>query len=337
MAQTTISDVVIPEVFAPYLMKPILIKNALFESGIVEYDALLASKLDVGGDEFQFPYWGALELDTTEVPTEAGANTVNKITSGKLRVPRQFRSYTAGSTKLASILAGSNAMTAIQERVVQVWQTSMQKTLVSTLEGILKTTGGLTVVNDVAAADETAPTVANNISAEAIIDGMKLLGDQGSGFEAMLIHSAPYAELKKLELIDFIQPSETAQQIPTYQGMRVIVDDRLYNFTRLDAPLGNDVNVYTTFLLKGASFKYGDSDTGFTPVHIEVDETAGIGTETLFTRKMFAMAPMGFDFLGASVAGALGPTDAELATAANWELKFGTNTMGFVAIQSNAV
>ena len=335
MAQTTISDVVIPEIFATYLMAPILEKNELFDSGMVVFDALLASKLDVGGDDFKFPYWGAMDLDTTEVPTEAGANTVNKITTGKLTVPRQFRAYTAGSTKLASILAGSNAMTAIQERTIAVWKKSMQTTLVNTLAGILDTAGA-GIVNDVAEAASSAdPTVANNISAEAIIDAMSLLGDQGSGFTTMLVHSAVYKELQKLELIDFIQPSNTAQQIPTYRGMQVLVDDKLYNFTRT-ATSTTVFPVYTTFLLKHAAFKFGDSDKGFTPVHIEVDETAGIGTETLFTRKMFALAPMGFDYTG-TPAGDLGPTDAELAVGASWTLGYDLNTLGFVAIYSNAI
>lgn len=336
MARTKIADVVIPEIFADYLMEPILIKNALFDSGIVEFDALLASKLDRGGDDFKFPYWGALSSDALYVPTEDGANNPESITTGTLTVPRQFRAYTAGATKMASILAGDNAMTAIQERVVQAWQTGIQTTLVNTLTGILGTTGGIAITNDVAAADETAPTVANNISAEAIIDAQALLGDQGSDFNAMLVHSKVLAELKKLNLITFEPLAEQEQMIPFYQGMRVIVDDRLYNFTRLDAPLGNPVNVYTTFLLKGAAFKYGDSDTGFTPVHIEEDETLGIGVETLYTRKMFAIHPMGFDWQG-TPAGDAGPTDAELATPANWDLKYGTNTLGFVAIYSNAV
>lgn len=336
MARTAIADVVIPEVFADYLMEPILIKNALFDSGIVEYDALLASKLDRGGDDFTFPYWGALEDDSLYVPTEDGANTPTKITSGSLRVPRQFRAHTAGANKMASILAGDNAMEAIQERVVQAWQTGIQLNMVSTLTGLLGTTGGQAVTLDAAAADETAPTVANNISAEYIIDAKALLGDQGNQFNAMLMHSAVYAEMLKLDLIEYVPLSSQDGVMEMYQGMRVIVDDRLYNFTRLDAPLGNDVNVYTTFLLKGAAFKYGDSMEGFTPVHIENDETLGIGVETLYTRKMFAVHPMGFDWTG-TPAGSAGPTDAELATSGNWELKFGANTLGFVAIYTNAV
>jgi hypothetical protein len=337
MAQTTISDVVIPEVFDMYLMAPIRENNFLFSSGMVVYDALLASKLDAGGEDFKFPYWGALDLDTTETPTEAGANTINKITTGSMTVPRQFRSYTAGATKLASILAGSNAVTAMQERVIGVWQKSMQTTLVATLEGLL-TTAGSGVVNDIAAeASAAAPTVANNISAEAIIDAMALLGDQGNGFTTMLMHSAVYKELQKLELIDYIQPAMSAQQIPTYKGMQVLVDDKLYNFTRLDnasTPVAH--NVYTTFLLKEAAFKYGDSDVGFTPVHIEVEELKGIGVETLLTRKMFALHPMGFSYTG-TPAGDLGPTDTELKVAASWSLKYALNTIGFVALYTNAV
>jgi hypothetical protein len=334
MAVTKIADVVVPDIFAEYLMEPILIKNALFDSGIVMFDALLASKLDRGGDDFKFPYWGAMDSDVLTVPTEDGTGIVNKITSKTLTVARQFREYNAAATAMASILAGSNAMSAIKERVVQVWKTGIQATTVATLTGILNTAGGALVVNDAANVSGVDPTVANNISPEAIIDAEALLGDQGGAFNAMLIHSKVLAELKKLNLIDFEPVADQAQDIMFYQGMRVIVDDALYNFDR--PQVAGNATVYTTFLLKGAAFKYGDSENGFDPVFVDNDRTVGLGVETLYTAKMFALAPMGFDFIG-TPAGDAGPTDVELAVDTNWELKFNSNTMGFVALYTNAV
>jgi len=332
---TQISDVVIPEVFADYLMEPILIKNALFDSGMVEFDALLASKLEKGGTDFKFPYWGAMDNDALELPTENVEGTINKITTDKLIVPRQFRAYNAGADKFASILAGDNAMTAIQERVVQVWKTGIQTTIVKTLEGIL-TTAGAGLVNDVAMpAADLDPTVANNISPEAIIDAKTLLGDQAGKFTGILMHSAVYADMLKQNIISFVSLSEQEQEMPFYQDMRVIVDDKLYNFSRT-ATSTTVFPVYTTFLLKAAAFKYGDSDAGFKPVHIEVDETKGVGSEKLYTRKMFALAPMGFSWTGTAAAEE-GPTDTELATDTNWALKYDINTSGMVAIYSNAI
>ena len=331
---TKIADVIVPEVFADYLMEPILVKNALFDSGIIEYDALLASKLDKGGDSFNFPFWGAMDSDALIVPSEDGTDTVQKITSGSLTVARQFRSYNAGATKMASILAGSNAMEAIKEKIVGIYKKGLQDTAVATLTGILGTTGGEAVVNDIAHVSGSDPTTANNISKEALIDAESLLGDQGSDFKALLVHSKVYADLKKENLIEFTPVADQDQDIATYQGMRVIVDDRLLTFDR--PKVSGTAKVYTTLLVKGAAFKYGDSEAGFTPVYIDDDETKGIGVETLYTRKMFGLAPMGFSFTGtpASVAG---PTDVELAVDTNWELKYGVNTMGFVAVYSNAV
>lgn len=335
MATTRIADVIVPEIFAEYLMEPILVKNALFDSGMVESDALLSSFLTRGGSTFQFPYWGALDNDALEVPQEATVGTVNKISSKQITVPRQFRAFNAGADKFASILAGSNAMVGIQQRVVEAWQKGIQTTMVKTLQGIL-TTAGAGLVNDVAAeASGADPTVANNISSTAIIDAQTLLGDQAGKFTTMLVHSAIYAEMRKDNLITFEPLAEQAGTIPMYQDMRVIVDDNLYNFTRTAS--STDVfNVYTTFLVKSAAFKYGQSEEGFKPVHIEEDETKGVGTETLYTRKMFALAPKGFDWTG-TAALSEGPSDAELATSTNWALKFGVNTAGFVAIYSNAI
>lgn len=332
---TKIADVVIPEIFAEYLMEPILVKNAMFDSGMVTYDALLASKLDRGGQDFKFPYWGALDNDALEVPKEDIEGTVNKITTGQLTVPRQFRSFNAGADKFASILAGSNAMDAIAVRVQEAWKKGLQTTLVATLEGIL-TTAGAGLVNDVAAPAAGAdPTVANNISAEAIIDAQALLGDQGGKFVAIMMHSKVLAELRKLNLISYEPLADQDQMIPFYQDMRVIVDDRMYNFNRTAAST-DAFAVYTTFVLKESAFKYGDSESGFKPVHIEEDETTGVGKETLYTRKMFALHPNGFSWIGTPAAEE-GPTDAELRVDTNWELKYDINTSGFVALYTNAV
>ena len=338
MAMTTFSDVIIPEVFSEYLMEPIREANALFASGIVKYDALLASKLDFGGDDFTFPYWGALSATGLEAPTESTEGTINKITSGTMRIPRIFRTYNVGSTQMASILAGSNAMVAIQERVTEIWKDGLQNLLINIAKGILGTAGGLAITEDVAAASGAdAPDATNLITKNAVIDAKALLGDKAGSFKAIVLHSKVKAELDKIQAIQSVLLPGDVLPVEMFMNMRVIQDDNVPTVVRPDntATTPVDYVAYYSLLIKEDGFRYGDSEAGFRPVYIKESPELGMGVEVLYTKKMLSLHPRGASWTPTGVT-ATKIEDADLALSTNWTYSFDPQESGFVALITNA-
>ncbi len=353
MAGTKFADVIVPAVFSEYLMEPIREKNALFTSGIVVYDALLASKLDVGGDVFTYPYWGGLTGTSLQAPTEDTKGAVSGITSGKMLVPRIFRTFNAQATAMASILAGSDAMSAIQTRVTEVWRDGLQELFLSILTGVLgaatgtlKTNSGILgtrkgadIVLDIAAkAGEAAPTGVNLISPNAIIDAKQLLGDKGSKFKAVVLHSRVRAELEKLGLIKYTGENflDSPQEHSTLLGMTVIEDDRVTVEQRNDnetTPVSH--NVYSTFLVRADGFRYGDSEKGFKPVYIKDEPDLGMGVETLYTKKMLAFHPLGVSWTPGVGVIPEQITNENFADGANWKYQYDPKLSGFVVLKTN--
>ena len=119
----------------------------------------------------------------------------------------------------------------------------------------------------------------------------------------------------------FISNQQTPINIPTYLGYRVIVDDS-------NAPTDD---VYTTYLIAEGAFGRNNG----TPAELTTFETnrkAAAGVDEVFTRRAFVFHPYGVKFTDSTVAG-LTPSNAELATANNWERVYEPKNIGIVAIR----
>jgi hypothetical protein len=152
---------------------------------------------------------------------------------------------------------------------------------------------------------------AATITAEDIIDAAALMGDADDRLQAIVMHSKVYAQLAKLNLIDFIPDARGEVRFPTYLGYQVIRDD--------DCTLAAGTpDRATTYLVARDAFAWGES-AARVPVEIDRKPAAGDGggVEELWTRRQFCLHPYGYAWTSASMVGQ-SPTNAELANAANW-------------------
>jgi hypothetical protein len=132
----------------------------------------------------------------------------------------------------------------------------------------------------------------------------------------------------KANEITFFKPSENSIEIPTYKGMAVIISDEL-------TPASG---VYTTVLFGQGAFGYAVTppNTGYgTEIYRTPDAGNGGGMTTLHSRINLGLHPLGFSFAGTSVAGQ-SPTQAELATAANWTRKYQRKAVPLAFLVSKA-
>jgi hypothetical protein len=149
---------------------------------------------------------------------------------------------------------------------------------------------------------------------DAFIDAVFTLGDRFGEVQAIAIHSVVYARLVKLDHIEFIPDSNGKMSIPTYQGKIVIVDDGM----PVVAGSGNGYKFYS-IIFGGAVVGYGEG-TPRVPVELyrEPLKGNGAGIETIIERKTMMLHAHGFSFISGAVVGQ-SATNAELATAANWD------------------
>lgn len=318
MSIVRLSDAIEPTVFSGYMSKDTMQKSALYDTGILRTDADLANKLAGGGRTFNVPFWK--DLDDAE-PDAASDDPDSHAVPGKLSAATDIARriiWTRGwsTARLVSELAGSDPMRRISERVGAYWARRFDDACIAVMRGIFAdniTNDAGDMVSDISSDSGTAITSAERISAEAVMDAAQTMGDAQSALQVLVIHSVVNNRLRKNDLIDFVPDSQGKMTIPTYLGYRVVVSDKV------PAIAGTNRIRYWNFLIGANAFGWAESPVA-RPVSVENDESAGdgMGIETLWTRRQFALHPYGIKWTDTSVGGEF-PTMSELRLAANWD------------------
>jgi len=316
MAKTKISDVIIPELFAPYVIMQTKELSSIINGGIAITNAALDELVTKGGKLLDMPFWQPLTGDD-EVLSDGTPLTPDKITAGADVAALLIRGKAWSANELAGALAGSDPMTAIGMQVAKWWNIQEQKILISILKGIFGGPLASTHVNDISGATDGAAV----ISANAVLDTKQKLGDASGQLTAIVMHSAVYTALQKQNLIDYIPNSQGVVDFPSYLGYKVIQDD--------GCPVAS--GVYDTYLFSNGCFGRGDGiPESLTPVEMDRDSLAS--DDFLVNRRALCLHPFGIKFKNTTVAGAT-PTNAELATATNWEKVVETKRIGMALLK----
>jgi hypothetical protein len=319
MATTQLADIIEPRVFMRYQMKETEVKSALFTSGILRSDEQLSTFLSGGGKTVDVPFWNDLGDGTDpNIGNDNPASVAGtaKIGSGDDVAIRHNRNKGWSSARLAGLIAGDDPQARIAQMTGSWWRRSFNQHLISTLKGVFADNaandgGNMRVVigNDLA----SAVTDAERVSAEAVIDAAQTMGDSQEDLALLMMHSVIYTRLKKQNLIDFIPDSEGRVRFATYLGYRIVVDDNC------PAVAGSNRILYSTYLVGMGAIAFAEVPP---PMPVEVDREPsqgnGQGVDYLWTRRQYIMHPYGIKWTSSSMAGT-SPTNAELATTANWD------------------
>lgn len=300
----------IPEVFLDYQQEEIKDKNALVTSGLMVTNAAIQAEFAKGGKTVDLPFFGDLtgdsEIDSDTVPSSPGDIT------GDVQVGvRQMRRKSWKSSDLAAALSGSDPSQAIARSTGRYWIRDMQATARGILNGLFGTGGPLTTSHGVGG-------TTSQLSQGLMVDGIAKLGDAGDELTGVMMHSAIYYALMKLDLI--VPASNTSQldtrlsgealEKGTYLGRPVFVDDKL-PFELGVGPAG--ATVYHTFFFGPGAFAYANAQPK-RAVRTDSDEFLGI--DFLINRAHYLVHPNGVSWRGNSAGPA--PTNTELATPSNW-------------------
>lgn len=295
----------IPDLFLSYQQELSQEKSAFVRSGIIARNAAIEAEFTKGGRTIALPHFNDLTGDS-EILSDVIPLTTAQLEGNVQHGVRNLRGRAWTSSDLAAELAGDDPMLAIARRTGEYWVREQQKVLISVLTGIF---------NGPLAATHTAGGAGTVLDADAMITGIATLGDAGQDLGAVAMHSGAYYHLAKKDLIQMptgisqIDTRISAQRAEygTYLGRPVIVDDGLpYN-----------AKTYDIFFFAPGALVYAECPAK-TP--IETDRDVLVGTEVLVNRKEFLLHPVGLSWIGVAAGNA--PTNAEYATAANWEKVF---------------
>lgn len=314
MAETRLTDLVIPEVFTSYMAEMTTEKSALVQSGVMVNNADFNAYATQGGYEVQIPFFKPL-TGAEEVIAEGNDLTVNPITTGQQTGVKVYRGKAFGASDLGVDFSGEDVLGAISTALVPYRLERLQDQLINILDGAFATALASTHVNDISATTATAATI---ISSSAIIDTRTLLGDAASEFSnggAIVCHSNVYADLLKANLVEYLRDRELAFDIPTVNGLRIIVDDDV----PVDLDGAND-DKYTSYIFAPGAVLLGEGVVQY-PLEQFRDELGS--SEGIIYRRKTLMHLNGMQWTG-TPAGAT-PTDAELATGGNWSKVFASD------------
>lgn len=351
---TTLAELIEPMVFQSYLDLEDLNLNTFRQVGVTREDPTLNSWLQEGrGRITEIPHYRQLD----EVDPRTGTEDSNDVaTHNIIRTTPEFATKMEmnnswHSADLLMHMVGNDPMQAIARMVASYWAWVRQRCIVQLLRGIYLSNSTMTtspvngtqgdMIVDITAG-AGAVTAANLISRDAIINTKLTMGDRGSELVMMICHSVVKARLSSLGLIDFVSDKDQNLNVPTFLGMIVVEDDRV--FTEVNAP---NVEYTTYFLSRGSILEM--TARAKVPVEIErrPEQGNGHGFEELYNRIIKMVHVPGFSWnqasLGVAATGAptgtahpdagapnittnpggltgvtLGPSVADLADGGNW-------------------
>lgn len=324
---TRIADVVVPARFTPYAQQRTQEKSRLIQSGAAVVDPILSANLDGGGLTFNEPSFKDLDNDAENVSSDDPAvqSSPKKIgTATEIQV-RLSRNQSWSSMDLAGDLAGADPMEAIANSVANYWVRRQQAVFVSTMKGVFADNAAAPSGGDTHTQNDMTRDLSGlnsgvysagvtDFGGKGFIDATLTMGDSMEDLTLVMMHSIPYATALKNNLIAFktVSDNQNAVQVPTYLGREVIVDDGV--------PFSG--GVFETWLFGRGALRIG---MGSPKVPTEVDRKPengnGAGQEILYNRVEWVIHPVGHAFIMGSIP-AGGPTNANLATAANWSRVF---------------
>lgn len=328
MAETKISDIIVPELFNPYVINRTMELSALVNSGIIvnspEFDRLASE----AARTHNMPFFEDLTGDSEET-LEGKEMEAAKIGSNKDVSTTLLRQKMWAATNLSAALAGTDPMKAIGDLVAGFWARDMQKELIALLAGIFGTytpDGGqaTTPMKDhILDLTGMKTEAAKNISASAFIDACQLMGDAQGLLTDVAMHSATKAYLKKQNLIETERDS-TDVEFEVYQGRRVTVDD--------GCPVDGDV--YTTYLFSQGAIALGNGNpVGHVATEMDRDKRNGGGIDFLINRKAYILHMRGVAYTGKKREHVETPTRAELKMAENWKPVYEQKQLRVVAMK----
>ncbi|WP_430491640.1 hypothetical protein [Pseudomonas fulva] len=337
---TILSDVVFRDELRDYMRVNTVEKTAFFQSGILVSNSDMSQLLASPSNTFTIPWWVDLDASiesnySNDVYTDIAVPLA--VTSAEMQARAAYLNEGWAAMNLVKNITNQDPLEFVASRLTSYWQRVAQRRTIATVVGIYNDNvagnGGDMVV------DAGGP-----ITAASVIRARATMGDYTpqivtpngtKALSSIVMHSAVYAELSILNLIDFTPIADQVPEFGRYQNMLVVIDDGMPVIGT-----GADAKYLSIIFGPGAIGYAEEQDENDIAYDREEARGNGGGAETLWTRRNFVVHPLGYSFLSATITGTPGTTRpvsanwSDLALATNWQRKWARKQVPLAFITS---
>jgi hypothetical protein len=314
--------------FARYLYESIYERSLFVQSGVLALDSRLNN---ITGSRVELPFFDQFEPSEEVVNSSAtwGDNSAGYYTSQKITASTQYEPYcTRGfmhsMDDLSQYQTNENALAHIRTQLTEAINKHQTAKLVSQLEGIFETA---LAANSLDVSETTAGSEddTNMFSLQNVINAQYLLGERAQELTTIVVHPKVAAQLQLQGQLTFsspagLQPSSALQWggggigvsntlIGFYNGFKVIVDSQV--------PVLGDAAENAQFV----SYMFGDGviRTGSQfPIKIESERNIASLQDSMAVTYSQIHHIVGTSWKATTDH----PTNAQLATAGNWDCAY---------------
>ncbi|HEV8618452.1 MAG TPA: hypothetical protein VGQ70_03060 [Candidatus Udaeobacter sp.] len=347
MAIAKIADLWVPDIWVAEMRE----KQATFPSILNSGIAVRAPKFDEiasgAGVNANIPFFKDLTDQDDEIQVEDTGPSILGITSGKMVAAILNRVTKNSVTALAGQVSGSDPVGEMTNQLVARRMKQRNKTLIALLRGAFDGLGASGSSAELSAMrvdsfDETGndATVDQTMSADLFITGKALMGELADELAngALLMHPNVIATLEIADKESFKSGVESGLPftVRTYRGVPIFASEVLVRAGTING------YVYETYLLGRGIVALGEkpqmSGTASNPVidvaSLNYTPDVELNNERIYDRTRFIMHLNGMKYVG--MPSGQSATNAELATAAGWDLVYSTaNRVGAVLFRTN--
>ena len=320
------------EAFADYMQEQSCLNFAIINSGIIVDDPKLHA-VSNDGNVGTIPFFNNIDNESDALNFDGKTDNVpSTLTGGKQTYMAVARMKAWKDSDFVRYLTGKSPLQNLASNLVVPFYTrTWQRTLLSILKGVLSVEGMEEHITDLSSASGEV-TEANELALTTYLDAQqKAVGENHGIFSLCFMHSVVLKNLKKKELIEyrkFTDPNTLASyELPVYGNMIVMETDTDTVDNSGTKP------VYLTYMAGRGAF-LGSPKVIPHPYETDYDAEDKGGINKLYTKQARVMHPNGFSVVIDNIAEE-SPTDAELATPANWNLRFNHKVIALACIKSN--
>lgn len=309
----------------------------LLNSGAMVEDAQIAQLISNGSNYYTLPFYKDIEGNevnydgATDIPDD---DTEDGVQSGV--VYGRAKGWSAVS--FIKDFTAADPMRNILNRIEKWKGKKVQARLISILDAILGVTGTGDFADwenhktDITSASSTI-TDANKIALTTLRDSaVKANGDAADDYALAIMHSVVANRLSQFNVLEYFKYNDArGQELDVKVGrsgnMIVLICD--------EVPHAVDTNgnmVYTTYVLGRGALGHANAPVE-KPSEVARNASKNGGVDYLYTRYRETIHPYGFSFSMANLP--VSPTDAQLASSANWSIVYNPKNIYIASIKTN--
>lgn len=317
--------------------------TAMVESGAMVEDSVIAGMIQSNGNIYTIPFYNTLDGEdqnydgqTDITVEEVGGGTQTGVVYGRAK-GFFARNFTAE-------LSGADPMGHIVNTISKYWQKRRQKRMIGITDAVFGITGSSGYAKkwqDSHILDLSSTTATARKINETDLNDLATLacGDNKGAFGLAIMHSNVAKTLENLQLLEYRKYTDASGiqkrlDIADISGYTVLIDDGVPVADVGGEGANKDLKKYTTYLF-GAGVLRTAKGRVDVPVETVRDAKKNGGQDELITRMRETIHPNGFSFKIPTSGWTQSPTDTQLFTRANWEIKFDPKSIAMAKLVTN--